>query len=61
MTATDFKKEIASLWEKADDLKKYGKRPFTLDGLLLGSLGESFAETKFELTLIWGIKQLLHK
>jgi len=52
MTATELKQEIISLLKHVYGLKlKYGNRPFTIDGHLLGTLGEVFAAQQFGLTL----------
>jgi len=52
MTANQLKTEIKSLLKHVNGLKlKYGNRPFTVDGHLLGTLGEVFAAQQFGLTL----------
>jgi len=55
MTAEQLKTEITSLWKHVNELKakypKYADRPFTVDGHLLGTLGEIYASEKFGLPL----------
>lgn len=55
MTKEELQKEIKGLWEivkRLEDTYKEDKRRFTIDGHLLGSIGEVYAKEKFNLTLL---------
>ena len=55
MTATELKKDIEGLWIHVKNLRekypKYQNRPFTVDGHLLGTLGEIYVAEKLGLQL----------
>ncbi|HTO35416.1 MAG TPA: hypothetical protein VLZ72_04200 [Flavobacterium sp.] len=57
MTEEQLQKEIKSLWEIVSRLERdysnsENKRKFTIDGHLLGSIGEVYAKEKFNLILL---------
>ena len=52
MTAEQLKTVMHNLWDCVEQLKlEYPGRPFTIDGLLLGTLGEVYAAKHFNLKL----------